>query len=1039
MRTPRLPLALTLALAACGGDTTTRGPATDTGLGDTTDAAAVGDADTDGSTQDAGSDTPAADVPDAEVSDAEDAQGDDASDADDADVDSPETVVLRLLPPANVVLPGETFAVGCRAEEMDGTAVGGVPTRVFSSDDAVEAVDGGWMATRSGTVRFECEDRRGLLPDAEPLELTIAPAPAVRVVTRLETESVVAGEPLTAWCEAFDPYDTSLGPVDAALTARSLDGTTRAVSHTAGAPLRLTLAEPHEVACSVAGQTLTQEDANVVVTPGPAVGVATSDPGAVQVAGTPLIFACTGVDAYGNPTGPAPDAELDVTVSAPSDDNYWHEVEGLEATLFDVESSPFTVRCEAPSLESTNAATVELVPGEACRVGAQARFNGGGASRTLDRYTFVVPPGTFLYPAAVLTDCYVNTIIEGVEHPDLDARIEPDLPRTAGGWTLVEPGEYEMWGLYVGDLEGIRPQPRPTRIFVDSGGPSLSCLTPGDGEWTDLVPGETTDIAISVTDERAVTSVTVNGVEASEASPGVWSAPWEVHPGVNLVHVIAEDDLTLSSAVACAFVAGYGDQPTDVALEGTMRLGLGAEFLDDDDDDGPDSLADLLASALTSDALIGGLETSLAEEPTLWEGTIGSPPFAIEGRAEYRGGFRVDGPNDVDMRAEGEGLTIDFTVREVGFDVRVVTNLFGTVDGRLTAPSLSATIPLSVSVEDGSIAAAVGARDPVSVATLRGEFDNAAFWLAFQVAEPDLRAELTAAVDDALDVAFEGLTSGDALGGDALDLGSSFDVDAIDDRTPFTVTLTAQPGRMEPRDGALWIDLDSHVAVTHADPPLHVAPGVPAVGDGMTVLAGDGFAVRLNLNLINQALVGLWEAGYFDASLYDFGDIFEFAEGASIGRFVIQPELPPLVYARDGRIVLGLGAVYSDVLDVFYGDGIIDARLGAEISALPTMDADGNLAFTDVRVERGIASLQPANFTNSDYERIVDSVLGIGLTDVAREVFAAALPALPTLRVEGSADTAVLGIPEGTALVIGDLEADVIDDWLFIDGAMRVE
>jgi hypothetical protein len=1039
MRTPQSARGLLPALffaasaVACSGGSTPESPVD----------ADVFDAQSDGN--DAGNDVEPndhsneidADTADTGAADVDAAELDSESENDDGrdgDPDQPaETVELVMRAPAGAVRVGDEFLVGCRAELSSGEPVAGVPTLVSSTTPSVveRNDDSAFTAIAPGSARFVCVDNRGILPDPAELLLDVAPGLPARLETVVDVTDVVAGSPVAVSCLGFDRFDNELGEVPAGVVVRTTDDGDVAFVEPAGAPpVILTRAEEHSFQCTMPG-VFSSSIALVSVSPGPTTGLRIEPDSVEVIAGEHAAFTCEGRDLFDNPTGPVPEATL--AAFAPEEVRRDPVVDGMRVQFFRTTTGPYTVRCVLDELVAIDESLATVLPARPVRVDGYLLANG--------TYVEIVDPfarpGSFVFPYIWVQDAYGNRIVVGVDNPGFVATIEPSIESTAFGWVLNEPGDYVVRVAWSDQSEGA-VLPFEETIAIDGGGPRLDCITPANAEFTELVPGTTTQVQIQAIDTRDVAAVAINGVEGTSVGADIWEVPYVVEAGTNLLDVTAVDEIGQDSAVVCAFVAGYGYQPVDTPLASTIRLALSDNALDDQvRTDGINSLADLLMAQLEGELLRGQLEAQLLATSPIWEGTVDAGFFVLTGAVHYLGGFAVLGPNDVSLTAVEPGLELTIAIREVGFDLRIDTDIFGSGEGRVTMPLIPLAATVAVGMVDGALSTTVETFVPVVLAPLRGEFEDAVIDALFDVAEPTLRAELEAQINTSLGGAFESLLGGDTLGIGALNLSSTIEVPAFGGSESFAVAFDAPLSAAYPFGGHLFFELDTLFAA-EAEAVLTL-PGIPSISPGDEVIEPEGVAIFVSLDVLNQALVTLWQQGYFNVEVYDFGALLEFGDIDASITFRVEPQLPPLFSERGGRVVLSLGAVSTDVLDIAYGEGVIDARMGAEVSAVPTVDADGKLAFTDVRVDRGLASLQPASYTRSDYDRVVDGVLGATLLEFAESIFAAALPALPALVIRGTEATAEAGLGPDDVLTVGDYSARTVGRWIVLDGSLVVE
>ncbi|MEO0322965.1 MAG: hypothetical protein AAF447_08400 [Myxococcota bacterium] len=151
-------------------------------------------------------------------------------------VEVPDAVSVETAAPEEVVA-GATFMPTCTILDAEGEAfstMGRTPSFRVSPESSV-SVNGLELTARiAGEVEVGCRFRPLMLADPTPSRVRIVPGPATELETRLDRSVLVAGEALSARCEAFDAYGNRTSaegaslrvtPDDAGTTSEGLSAT----------------------------------------------------------------------------------------------------------------------------------------------------------------------------------------------------------------------------------------------------------------------------------------------------------------------------------------------------------------------------------------------------------------------------------------------------------------------------------------------------------------------------------------------------------------------------------------------------------------------------------------------------------------------------------------------------------------------------------------------------------------------------------------------------------------------------------------------
>lgn len=996
-----------------------------------------------------GADTSLADALDVgspDVPTPEDAAGDADGESDaDASEDDAGSVTTRLVLSVSepVVSPGETFVVQCLALDAADERVLGVATFVDVLGSAVEGPgdDGSWLAVAPGTATFTCRDLRGQVPDAESVTVDVLSGGAASAVITGLPPQVTAGQEVALACVGVDEDGGELGPIPASLRVERVDGTERRTLDP-GPRVSFDRAGSYTASCDAPGVQAAVPQAFEVVPAAPQ-RVRLEPTSWDQIAGQWFEATCTGVDRYGNDTGAVPDATLSITPPRdirdlrPDLDDLGDtvdndpqirepQVDGLRGRAFVQIPEPYRVRCVADGLYEANSGELTVRPGRVTKIGGYLTVNG---LTLADNRAYTVPGG-YLSGFLVAQDAYLNRVARGFDDGLLEVSISPEVPRSGRGWFLTEVGDYEVSLRWLGE-EDVRD--RSWTVVVDRGAPRMRCVDPLDAAYLLVEPGEFVDVRIEAVDDRGVERVTINDIEAVEQADGTWLAPVRAEPGITLIEAVATDVLGTDGVVVCAFMAApdYGLPGSETP--GGLSVRLGPDALDDDQAD-LDSLADLLERGLAAPETVDAIEDALADTGTfldnstarVWYDDSDDPldPFAI-------GGVDVD----LDGRSDRVRATIVFSNVDVPVIARVVFIFTLTSAATVSVAQLEVSGDIVVRPGNGGVDVTIENIDVTDVSGVSvivdgglGTIDATAV-LGGAVADA-LESELPSVLDDGFSNVAAGLF--DTLGG----LGFTYDLVAgsLGEEPDTESTFRGEVTQVDYGRGGVALGLTaSFDAVIDLGRDY---PGHPLLSSPQP-RSGDDIEVVLSLDLLNQGLAELWSAGYFDTELFDFGGFFEFVEGSTIDNVVIGPLLPPTVSVRDGVLVLSLGAVTTDFLDYWYGEDYADVRFGAELGATPALAPDGTLIFENFVLRRSLVSAQPIDVNRSDLSRV-----SAGLIDPAAEFLAGAglnatSPRFDFPVVPGSDELEAYGLPEGTDLVVGDLEVDLSEEGVVFRGRFQ--
>lgn len=287
-----------------------------------------------------------------------------------------------------VVAAGQALAISCVLIDASGETYAPPPEldrslRFVPEASVAQLEDGTWIATQAGRLEVACTFDALRLTDATPAIVEVVPGDPASVVTRLDLDSIEAGELVDVTCETYDAFGNRIE--DASPTARAEpadEGNTFE-----GLTGRFERSGEFTVYCQLPGATSRGE--TLEVRPGlPASLVLSRVPfQPVYAQGQVIDIAREVHDRFGNPI---PDAVAPVTSSPPGQmlgDGRFRYLEDGRYTL--------TARVEPPTQDDVplERSTIVIVDGDGPAIRCESPFDG----QILDR----TPTGTLTFSGQV--------------------------------------------------------------------------------------------------------------------------------------------------------------------------------------------------------------------------------------------------------------------------------------------------------------------------------------------------------------------------------------------------------------------------------------------------------------------------------------------------------------------------------------------------------------------------------------------------------------------------------------------------------------
>lgn len=1023
MRIVRLALPATLSLVAtiAGGCQSDAGSATDTHSFVDASQDATDDA-TDDASADAPDDTGDA-LPDLQI----DSELDTPDTAPDEDATSPADVVFPDTTLDDVPGDVDTADEDASSEvspDVEDDANADALEDTAPDEDSTTDPDGTGdpdASTAEDTTADALEDTADADSDVE--ETVAGPIVSLRATVQ---PTATAGDTLAVQCIGVRPDGTDAGLFPTPVWATRPAG---AIA-TLGPDLEARRAGIAYVRCGDPEMTLPfSVEAEVEISPAGADQTITIAETVAPIAGSPFEVTCESSDRFGN-TWIDTEAFVDV-----SPDSQPIEREGQRLTLTLAGDSVLTCQTPATTLES---AEVRVQPGPP----SSWSFRVG--SRPYVRVGFPVAPNP------TVRDAYGNEITTPAVLESIRWSTDPPPDGTDGfSFTFETEGYYTMFGSL--DLPSGETSTLERPFLIHGIEPKVSCTWPAIGEMIEAVPGSTIRIRGTSQDTFAPHSVRVNLEPASFDEDGNWEIDWVVKPGINSYDVrVGEgppgvlDPWRAWGVQVCSFLAAPSYIAHDDEVPRGLVFRLGPDALDDGErEDPPSSLADLLASSVATPGFIADVDEALRDSNPLFSGCIQTSPFGCLATAtiNYTGGLAITGASDVQIDTRSSYLRLAAELTGNRLNIAVNSSALGSATAVIRTSSIGIVARVTGSIVGGRPVLRISRVDDVTVAPMTATFSgsNASVYsAAFSIAEPSLRAELVAAIEDVVANSLDDVLRDAFSGLDLEDMRVETLVAPVGDGVGVTAEFV-------PRATALTTNTQG-LAVTMAtvwnliEPSAEPAP-FPLLSPGPALTGQRDFAFGVRLDAINQGFHMLWRTGFFDYSLgvFEVPPILgEFDDGAADLSFVTL--LPPQFSIRDGELVLSLGAMRTDFITRAFQDRGIDYEgvFAADLVATVVVGDDGSMSVGSLEVLNIWGSVKNWDMDDGSIDILLGFLRGrvesIASLDVLGSLDGFVLP-----RFLGTTETAPIGVPPGSSFGIASPEVSLETNALVISGVGGVE
>lgn len=245
------------------------------------------------------------------------------------------------------------------------------------------------VAAKAGSATVRCAAPSLALTDETPEELTIVAGPAVRVITKLDMSTVVAGQSDGVACLAFDAYDNPVtDPAQSIGVSPSGMGTTMTANQ-----VTATVAGEYTVTCVVMGAAAVQPADMVVIPALPASLTGVLDPERTLYAILDQVtLIASAFDRFGNRVDDVTYAYASTpTVTSPSPARFKFAQDGLfdlSANVTSATDNNVPLSVTLPAMVDSNGPKIDCMKIDAPNVASEA-------------YMVTQPPATVVFPVRI--------------------------------------------------------------------------------------------------------------------------------------------------------------------------------------------------------------------------------------------------------------------------------------------------------------------------------------------------------------------------------------------------------------------------------------------------------------------------------------------------------------------------------------------------------------------------------------------------------------------------------------------------------------
>jgi len=528
-------------------------------------------------------------------------------------------------------------------------------------------------------------------------------------------------------------------------------------------------------------------------------------------------------------------------------------------------------------------------------------------------------------------------------------------------------------GLAAGALTACSDHPYdPDGPAIDPSAPSVHITSPARGTFA----GEAATLVVTgtATDDHGVTSVVVNGVDASVDASGNWTATIPVAAGTQLIHAVATDAQGNVGKESRAVEVGPL-RPIATAVPRAITAAISAQTFA------------AIGRGVTGFLRAGELQAVIAPlNPVL---DLDGGPDCMYAQASITQ-LSVGSATSVTMTPQRGGLALDVELDRVAIGMHLAyafACLDGSTDVMVTASHIKVTGVLAVGVTGGGF--------DIKLTNQNVQITGLVFNLSGVPGDIVKLLHLDTSLGPVLGIVVEQLVV-PALNTALATLDDNHVVDVLG--TPVNVLMKPSRASFDPTGAVIELETTLRATGDAASPGyVYVSNLAPAMATGR------GFQLAVADDAANQLLGSFWAARGLDKAVDlttgSYGEI-----GKLYDRVELSAKVPPFVDASGGALRLTIGdlvATFKNGASVATQVAVsaeIDVKVVAGAGGAPRLDVGTPTTYVDV-LDQGVDGANA--LSNAQFELITSFALARIISVGSGAIGALPLPAVGGVAVQG--------------------------------------
>ncbi len=551
--------------------------------------------------------------------------------------------------------------------------------------------------------------------------------------------------------------------------------------------------------------------------------------------------------------------------------------------------------------------------------------------------------------------------------------------------------------LTTGALGGCDQAYDPDAPAVDPNAPRVHITSPARGTFSGDVG--TVQVTGTAFDDQGVTAVTVNGVTASLAEDGTFTATVPVRPGTNLLHAIARDAQANQGKETRAVVAG-GLEPIETVIQQGLTASLTAQAID--------AIGRGITGFMTGPTLMSAVAPM---NPVIDVGTeMGAPDcLYVTGAIDN---VTMSSTSKIKLMPQWGGIYLDATLERPNVDIGLqyaVSCLDGGRTVSVGATRIRITGVLKMSVAGGKFEIYLDDED-VQITGFNVDLGGVPGAIVDMLRLDTAMGPILAFMVEALAVPYVN----QALDG----LNQTTTVDVLGT----AVDIRVRPARIDVDIPGAIIELDTELRA-HGDTSSPGFVFTPNIVPTMDLTRG--FELAVADDAANQLLGSYWAAKGMDTGI-DLANGSYGAIGKLYDRVELTAMVPPFIDASGDGLRLTVG----DLMGTFKLDGVIATQvaINAELALEVVAGAAGAL-----RLDVG----DPVIHVDV-LDEAFDSTSIEGSNQLSNAQFEAVSSfALSRILAFGSGAVGAIPLPAFGGVAVSDVDVVDADGYLIVGGEIQ--